>query len=78
MEKKKVNVKIFGNDYTMVGVESEDYIHRVAYQVDKKMREISEANPKLGTSMVAVLVAVNAVLVCQADPSSALIPQDIL
>jgi cell division protein ZapA len=61
MEKKKVNVKIFGNDYTMMGVESEEYIHRVAYQVDKKMRELSEANPKLAISTVAVLVAVNAI-----------------
>ena len=59
MEKKtKVNVRIFNNDYTLVGVESEEYINKVCFTVDKKMREIA-ANPALKPLKISVLTAVN-------------------
>ena len=59
MEKKtKAQVRIFGNDYTLVGTDSEEYINKVCFTVDKKMREIAQ-NPILKPIKVSVLTAVN-------------------
>lgn len=57
--RNKVEVKIGGNDYTLMGAESEEYIHKVALYIDKKMNEILRVSNKLSTSMAAVLTAVN-------------------
>lgn len=56
--KTKVNVRIMGNEYTLLGVESEEYINKVCFTVDKKMREIAR-NPILKPYKVAVLSAIN-------------------
>jgi Uncharacterized protein conserved in bacteria len=58
-EKVKVNVRIGGNDYTIVGVDGEEHIQRVAMYIDKKMNEITRSNNRLSTSMSAVLTAIN-------------------
>ncbi|HOM02887.1 MAG TPA: cell division protein ZapA [Acetivibrio sp.] len=58
-EKNKVDVRIAGKDYTLVGVESEEYIQKVALYIDKKMNEIMRMNSKLSTSMASVLTAIN-------------------
>ena len=59
MDKKtKAQVRIFGNEYTLVGSESEEYINKVCFTVDKKMREIAQ-NPILKPIKVSVLTAVN-------------------
>ncbi len=59
MDKKtKVNVRIMGNEYTIIGTESEEYINKVCFAVDKKMKEISK-NPILKPHKVAVLTAIN-------------------
>jgi len=50
-EKNKVEVRIAGKDYTLVGCESEEYIQKVALYIDKKMTEIMRMNNKLSTSM---------------------------
>jgi cell division protein ZapA len=57
--KNKVEVRICGKDYTLVGVESDEYIQRVGLYIDKKMNEITRTNNKLSTSMAAVLTAIN-------------------
>lgn len=57
--KNKVEIRIAGKDYTVVGVESEEYIQRVGLYIDRKMNEIMKVNNKLSTSMVAVLTAIN-------------------
>ena len=57
--KNKVNVRIGGNDYTIVGVECEEHIQRVAMYIDKKLNEITRSNNRLSTSMAAVLAAIN-------------------
>lgn len=56
--KTKAEVRIFGNDYTLVGTESEEYINKICYTVDKKMREIAQ-NPILKPIKISVLTAVN-------------------
>lgn len=57
--RNKVVIRIAGKDYTVVGVETEEYIQRVGLYIDKKMNEILRVNQKLSTSMTAVLTAVN-------------------
>ena len=58
-KKNKVIVRIGGREYAMRGAESEEYIHKVAIYVDKKMQEISAKQPPLSISMLAVLTAIN-------------------
>ncbi|MDK2800726.1 MAG: cell division protein ZapA [Clostridiales bacterium] len=57
--RNKVNVRINGKDYTIVGIETEEYIQKVALYIDKKMNQIISSNNKLSTSMAAVLTAIN-------------------
>jgi cell division protein ZapA len=57
--KNKVDVRIAGKDYTLVGVEADEYIQKVGLYVDRKMNEITRMNSKLSTSMAAVLTAIN-------------------
>jgi len=59
MEKTKTVVKIAGTDYALTGYASEEYLHNVAIYVNRKMEEIAQANPKLSTSMLAVLTSLN-------------------
>jgi cell division protein ZapA len=60
-KKNRSTVVIYGQQYTIVGIESTSHIRLIASMVDDKMREIGSANPSLDTSKLAVLTAVNAV-----------------
>ncbi|MBA1335783.1 MAG: hypothetical protein HPY66_1410 [Firmicutes bacterium] len=55
----KVTVNIMGNEYTMVGYDSEEHIQSVAMYVDKKMRELHKKNGMLNNLMVAILTSLN-------------------
>lgn len=55
-----VTVNINGMDYNLKGVEDEEYLHRVARYVDKKLKTIIESNPKLSLASASVLTALNA------------------
>ena len=59
MDKIKTTVRIGGKEYTMTGNDSEEYIHRVAIYVDRKMSQIEESNNNLSTTMLAVLTCLN-------------------
>jgi cell division protein ZapA len=58
-DRNKIEVRIAGKDYTLVGVKSEEYIQKVALYVDKKITEIAKKNNRLSTAMAAVLAALN-------------------
>lgn len=58
-QKSKAIVRIAGREYTIRASEAEEYIHRVAIYVNRKMEEIEKAQPSLSTSMAAVLTAIN-------------------
>lgn len=58
MVKVKTTVTVGGRDYTMVGNDSAEHMHRVAVYVDRKMKELSMAAHLTG-NMVAVLTAMN-------------------
>ena len=55
----KVEVNIYGKDYTVVGDQNPEHIARVAAHVDSKMKETAEAAPAAPLSAVAVLSAMN-------------------
>lgn len=57
--KNKVEVRIGGKDYVLVGPESDEYIQKVALYIDRKMSEVLKMNNRLSTSLAAVLTAVN-------------------
>ena len=57
--RNKVELRIAGKDYTVVGTEPEEYIQRVGHYIDRKMSEIMRASNRLSTSMAAVLTAIN-------------------
>lgn len=59
MEKTRTVVRIAGQEYTLMAELPEDYIHKVAIYVDKKMSEVSRRRSDLSTAMVAVMAAVN-------------------
>ncbi len=57
--KNRVEIKIAGKDYTLIGAEADEYIQKIGLYIDKKMSEIMRQYSKLSTSMAAVLTAVN-------------------
>jgi len=57
--KNRVEVRIAGKEYTLVGVESDEYIQKVGLYIDRKMSEIVRMNNRLSTSMAAVLTSIN-------------------
>ena len=58
-DKTRVNVKIYGEEYTMRGPTSPEYLSRIAYYVDEKMKQIGQSNNRLGINKVAVLTSIN-------------------
>ncbi len=57
--KKRVSVNIYGNEYTVVGETSEDYIQYLAGKIDEIMKEIGGKNKRYSPTMTAVLTALN-------------------
>jgi cell division protein ZapA len=54
-------IKINGVEYALKGNENEEYLHKVARYVDKKIKLIMESNQRLSTSSAAILTAINIV-----------------
>lgn len=59
MDKTRTMVKICGKEYVMAGFESEEYIHRVAIYVDRKMSELKNQYINLNPNTLSVLTAIN-------------------
>jgi Uncharacterized protein conserved in bacteria len=59
MEKTRTTVKICGKEYVMSGFESEEYIHRVAIYVDRKMADLKSQYVNLNPNTLSVLTAIN-------------------
>lgn len=54
-----VSIKINGMEYNLKGDENEEYLHKVALNVDKKIKNILQKNSMLSTASASVLAAVN-------------------
>ena len=61
MANKKVRTTVHIGDqrYTLSGVDSEEYMHRVAIHVDRMMQKVKSHNTDLPNNMIAVLTAIN-------------------
>ena len=59
MEKTRTMVKICGREYVMAGYESEEYIHRVAIYVDRKMMELKDEYVNFNPYTLSLLTAIN-------------------
>ncbi len=55
----KVNVKIFGQEFTVKGEDTPEYVESLASYVDKKMREVASASSVITSHKVAILTAIN-------------------
>lgn len=58
-EINKATVEIFGEEYTMRGEASPDYMIMLANYIDKKMKNIANRQPQLTVAKIAVLAALN-------------------
>lgn len=59
LEKNKVKVNIFGDEYTLKAELSVNYMKKLAGYVDAKMHEFAQKGTSQGSHKVAVLTAVN-------------------
>lgn len=61
VKKNKVEVLINGKVYTLIGVESQEYMQHIALYIDKKIEEIAkaESSKKLSTTLLSVLTSIN-------------------
>lgn len=57
--KEKVIVNINGQEFSVLGSESEEYIMSIAKIVDENIKEIMKKNNKLSQTMAAILAAFN-------------------
>jgi cell division protein ZapA len=57
--KNRLTVEIYGQQYHLTGKASPGHMRQVASHVDEKMRQIADKNPRLDTTKLAVLSAVN-------------------
>ncbi len=58
-DKIKTNVTIDGRNFTVIGDGSEEYVKMLASFVDGKIKEMTNKNDKLSSSMAATLAALN-------------------
>lgn len=59
MAKNKTIVNIGHHEYTLMGEESTEYIHRVAIFVDRRMKEIMASAVSVSDTMLAMLTVIN-------------------
>ncbi|OGL43186.1 MAG: hypothetical protein A2161_09060 [Candidatus Schekmanbacteria bacterium RBG_13_48_7] len=59
MDKRKIEVNIFGQNYTILGDASPEYMNKLSSYVDSKMREITKQTSTISTTKVAILAALN-------------------
>ncbi len=59
MSAKKSVVRLLGNDYQIESENSEEFIQKIAFYVDKMFSEIAERNSRLSTNMIAVITSLN-------------------
>lgn len=58
-KKVRTTVHIGGQRYSLSGMDSEEYMHRVAIHVDRMMQKVKRHNNDLPNNMIAVLTAIN-------------------
>ena len=59
MANKQVRVTICGTGYTLSTDDAEEYVLRIADQVEKSMKTMMNENDRISTLMAAVITALN-------------------
>jgi len=59
MEKRSIEVEIFGHRYTLKSEFPEEQVKRVAEYVDNKMKEVAEGTKSVDSLHIAILTALN-------------------
>jgi cell division protein ZapA len=59
MEKRSIEVEIFGQRYTLKSEYPEAHVKRVADYVDGKMREVAKGTASVDSLRIAILTALN-------------------
>jgi len=59
MEKRSIEVEIFGHRYTLKSEFPEEHVKRVAEYVDGKMSEVAQGTKSVDSLHIAVLTALN-------------------
>lgn len=59
MEKRSIEVEIFGHRYTLKSEFPEEQVKRVAEYVDGKMKEVAEGTKSVDSLHIAILTALN-------------------
>ena len=59
MSTKKSVVRLLGNDYQIESENSDEFIQKIAFYVDKMFTEIAERNSRLSTNMIAVITSLH-------------------
>ncbi|EMY78141.1 cell division protein ZapA [Leptospira weilii serovar Ranarum str. ICFT] len=59
MDLRRVKVRILGEEYTILSEAGADYIHSLAEDVDRKLRELGVGMPGASRQKLAILAALN-------------------
>ncbi len=54
-----INVRIYGEEYSIRSKDDPAYVNRVAAYVDEKMNEVANSTQVISTSKIAILAALN-------------------
>ena len=57
MEKNRVELKIYGNTYTILTEDDAEYVEELGELINKEMHAVSNESPTLSQTQCAVLVA---------------------
>lgn len=58
-EEHHVTVTIMGRNYTLRAEDDPQYVRMIAAYVDDKMKEIATVSPRMSTTRLAILAAIN-------------------
>ena len=59
MDKNRTTVRVAGQEFKLAGVDSEEYMQKLAVFVNKRVDEIQKTYPNLSTNNCVILAALN-------------------
>ncbi|OQB23869.1 MAG: Cell division protein ZapA [Firmicutes bacterium ADurb.Bin182] len=59
MDKTRTVVHIAGQEFKLTGYESEEYIHKIAIYLNRKIEEVHKLYPTLSTTHAAIMAALD-------------------
>ena len=71
MEKNRVELKIYGNTYTILTEDDAEYVEELGELINKEMHAVSNESPTLSQTQCAVLVALDQPDACKKENSEA-------